>query len=528
MHKVIFNPRIAITAFVIVSFYFFGSINELWKRELDVWLIIYCLKTTIEVIASLYAFFYFFVSVYYRKPKNAAYACKNKEFFDEQTAVIYLCCDDFDPEALESIVNCCDDKLLNIMVHDDSFTLTNRDKVNKTVELLCLRYKKEIKIMRRKEREGGKPGALNYVVDNLTKDIKFIVICDSDSYFYDPSFFHKTLAYFKDASTALVQFRNIGHIDSGDPERYRILSESINFYDAFTYFLDKVGWSPFLGHNSMLRVSAIKEVGYFTPGQFADDIDFSIKLRLNGYGIKYARNIVCGERHPITYEALRLRTHKWAYGCTQILLSWSKNVISSTKLGIREKITFFLTISYYHSQLCLLLYLTIFYLILPFYDPDMGGVVNLFVSSGLILLLTFLPSITYFIYNRKSKVWFSTICLWGFTYGSQDFVIASSIFSGLSGKTKIWVPTNQKPKTHRVPTYYCESAFGSLIVAVALTNNPWLLLLPTTILFAGKFFFASWSNNLAFENHDLTLMEANKKSSFVRVFQSLCSLKSRR
>ena len=502
---------IVIAAFVTISFYFFGSINELWNRDLNGWLIIYCVKTTIEVIASVYAFFYLFVSVYYQKPKDAPPSFTTKEFINAQTVVTYLCCDDFDPEALESIVRNCDDNLLNIIVHDDSFSFANRDKIDEIVANLSQRYRKEIKIMRRKDRAGGKPGAVNNVINNLNKETEYLIICDSDSYFYDRSFFSRALSYFQDASIALVQFRNIGHVSFNDPKGYRVLSDSIDFYDAFTYFLDKVGWSPFLGHNAILRVSAIKKVGHFTPGQFADDIDYSVKLRLSGYEIKYARDIVCGERHPTTYEALRLRTHKWAYGCTQILLNWGRHVISSTELGFREKITFFLTISYYHLQFCLLFYLAIFYLILPFYDSDMGGIVNLFVSSGLILLLTFLPSITYFIYNKKSKAWFNTICLWGFTYGSQDFVVAKAIFNCFLGNNNVWIPTNQKSETNSSSAYFIETIFGILIVTVALINNPWLLILPTTILFSGKFFFSFWANKLIFEANEMTtIIEHNK------------------
>lgn len=100
----------------------------------------------------------------------------------------------------------------------------------------------------------------------------------------------------------------------------------------------------------MLRVSTIHSVGGFTPGQLADDIDYSVKLRLNGYRVVYARNIVGGERHPESHEALIRRTHKWAYGCTEILIRWGWQILTAPKIRALEKLTFFSTICYYQLQ----------------------------------------------------------------------------------------------------------------------------------------------------------------------------------
>jgi hypothetical protein len=294
---------------------------------------------------------------------------------------------------------------------------------------------------------------------------------------------------------AIVQFRNIGIAAQPEGAGYRILSESVNFYDVFVSFMDRFGWSPFLGHNALIRVSALREVGGLTPGQFADDIDLSAKLRMAGYQIRYARFISAGERHPISYQALRRRTEKWAYGCTQILLRWGIKILLSPLLNGTEKGTFFLTVTYYHFQALLLFYLTLFYLIIPFDDPFMGGTQSLLISAGLILLLTFLPSITYFLRGGRLRSWPAHVVVWGLTYGSQDFVILSSILRCVVRQRLTWVPTNTALSAQRCRWLFCEFCFGAAIVLVAAQQHPGLLLLPTTVLFAGKFLAAPWLNS---------------------------------
>jgi hypothetical protein len=273
----------------------------------------------------------------------------------------------------------------------------------------------------------------------------------------------------------------------------------VDFYDAFVSFMDRFGWSPFLGHNAIIRVSALRQVGGLTPGQFADDIDLSVKLRMSGYRARYARFASAGERHPVSYSALLRRTAKWSYGCTQILLRWGAAILWSRRLSLAEKATFALTVSYYHFQALLLLYLCLFYLVLPFAGPWMGGTGSLLVSASLILTLTFLPSITYYLRGGRLRHWPRAAAYWGFTYGSQDFTVVGAIARCVLRCGMDWVPTNASASVRARSRTLLEPIFGLLILAIAIIQHPALLLLPTTVLFVGKFLITPWLNAWFFQ-----------------------------
>ena len=485
------------TLIVSLSSWCFCRVNLSTIQDLGPWLPVYLVKLGIELIASSFATFYLLVAACYRPPGNSQPPQVFKNIAD-RLAVAYLCCDDLDENALHSLVDFCARTGTRLVIHDDSKSEENRSFVDQVGSEINKRYPR-VQILRRPDRSGGKPGAVNNLVKHLAPEIRYLLLCDSDSLLLDQDLLEHTLAMFDDPQVALVQFRNTGSRSLSDPPTYQRLTESSDFYDAVVSFIDEFGWSPFLGHNAVIRLSAFHAVGGFTPGQLADDIDFSAKLRLAGHKILYARPVRCGERHPHTHEALRRRTAKWAYGCTQVLLRWAKPIITSPILTVSEKVSFFLTVGYYHFQSLLLLYLTIFYLVLPFEHSRPIAMRSLLMSASLILLLTFFPSITYFARNGTIKDWPQTAACWGLTYGSQDFIIVKAIIRCLLRKTMPWVPTNRQDNTPSASSFAYEVCFGLLILAVALARRPVLLILPTTALFAGKFLLTPWLDKWIFK-----------------------------
>ncbi len=486
-----------ILVFVAVQVY--GNMNGIWDRQWDVWAVVYYAKTGIETIASGFAIFYILVALSYEKPMSSRCPTNSTKEYPN-VAFAYLCCDDLEHHALRSIVASGAKYLTHLVLHDDSSSEESRVAVDTAANVLGVEYAQPIQVLRRPHRVGGKPGAINNILKNLPPEIEFVLICDSDSFLPDSNFLEEALFYLNIPEVALVQFRNLGHTYAEDSHGYKILSISVDFYDAFVSFMDRYGWSPFLGHNALLRVSALREVGGFTLGQLADDIDYSVKLRLQGYTIRYAREVAAGERHPLTYEALRRRTQKWTYGCTQILMRWGWSVLTSNRLSPIDKVSFFLSVGYYHLQLLLLAYLTIFYIFLPFHDPKMGGTLHLMFSAGLILFFTFIPSIIYFARNRNFAAWPRSVLYWGFTYGSQDFVMLRALIRCLFRRHLGWLPTNSASARPRPDHFFPEVLFGALILAVSGAQHSTLLLLPTTILFAGKFLAAPYLNNWVFDN----------------------------
>lgn len=185
-------------------------------------------------------------------------------------------------------------------------------------------------------------------------------------------------------------------------------------------------------------------------------------------------------------------------------------------LSAGEKATFFLTVGYYHFQSLLLLYLTLFYLVLPIHDPMMGGTPSLLVSAALILLLTFIPSVTYFLRAGRLRSWPAHAVVWGLTYGSQDFVIVSAIMRCLFRRPLSWAPTNAAVLPRDVRGLAPEICFGASILVIAAVQHPALLLLPTTGLFAGKFLVASRLNSWMWRPGIVTITHPSVSSSTAR------------
>ena len=489
-------PRIALIFLLLLWSAYLSLVNGIME-PIDGWTLVLVTKVLIEVIASVFAIFYLFVALHYRTPAQTS---ETTELIREKSGtlmipkrigIIYLCCNDLDKDAVESILSCKYDHLVKLIVHDDSSDNESISEINRFVEEMRQRYDIEIILMRRSIKNGGKPGALNNIFATYHKEFDYFFICDSDSYIIDREFLNKSLCHFSDPNVALVQLRNIGITKKEDSVWYKLLSLSIDYYDTFTSFLSKFGWTPFLGHNALIKSEVIEKVGWFSPDQFADDIDYSVKLYLNGYRIVYARDVVCAEKHPETYRALRKRTHKWSLGCTQILRKWSWSIVWSDKVTFNEKVTFFLTVGYYPLQTLLFLYLFIFYLILPFNDRIHTNWVVLGIYAIFILFFTFFPSFTFFLRNRKVRDWFKVAPLWGLIYGSQDFVVAKALFSYVlrPAQKRIWEPTNSSLSRNKEMNLLgiLEIIFGLCIVLVPALINPILIMLPTTILFSVKF-----------------------------------------
>ena len=82
-----------------------------------------------------------------------------------------------EPACLESLCKTNTNGPFKIIVHDDSQTPDEKSKVDETVQSLSERYDVELEVLRRGNREGGKPGAMNYVLAREARE-KYMVKVD--------------------------------------------------------------------------------------------------------------------------------------------------------------------------------------------------------------------------------------------------------------------------------------------------------------------------------------------------------------
>ncbi|KAI1875914.1 uncharacterized protein JN550_001410 [Neoarthrinium moseri] len=101
-------------------------------------------------------------------------------------------------------------------------------------------------------------------------------------------------------------------------------------YSAIRYTVSNGDVAPFVGHNAMLRWSAIQEVGYededgyekfWSESHVSEDFDMSLRLQCSGYIIRLAAWAGDGFKEGVSltvYDELA-RWEKYAYGCNELL-----------------------------------------------------------------------------------------------------------------------------------------------------------------------------------------------------------------
>ncbi|KAK0654846.1 glycosyl transferase family group 2-domain-containing protein [Cercophora newfieldiana] len=101
-------------------------------------------------------------------------------------------------------------------------------------------------------------------------------------------------------------------------------------YSAIRYTVSNGDVAPFVGHNAILRWSAIQQVGYtdedgyekfWSESHVSEDFDMSLRLQCNGYIIRLAAWAGDGFKEGVSltvYDELA-RWEKYAYGCNELL-----------------------------------------------------------------------------------------------------------------------------------------------------------------------------------------------------------------
>lgn len=103
-------------------------------------------------------------------------------------------------------------------------------------------------------------------------------------------------------------------------------------YTAIKYTVSNGDVAPFVGHNAILRWSAIQQVSYvdedgyekfWSESHVSEDFDMSLRLQCNGYIIRLAAWAGDGFKEGVSltvYDELA-RWEKYAYGCNELLFN---------------------------------------------------------------------------------------------------------------------------------------------------------------------------------------------------------------
>jgi cellulose synthase/poly-beta-1,6-N-acetylglucosamine synthase-like glycosyltransferase len=506
------KPRQHVAYIILVSAVLFGCsysayvVDSVSGANLDIseWLLLLG-KTAVELVAASYGIAFLVSALAFLLIREPATRVRHRGSATEPpVGIIYLCYDDADWSALESLTRLSYGGPLFLVIHDDSRGERARETVDAMASHLATRRDWDVRVLRRPHKSGGKAGAVNYALDETAYLYEYFLLCDNDSTVLDPDTIQRALAHMHASHVGGVQFRSVPVADPGYCGANRRLAESIGAFHAFLAPAAQYGWMPFIGHNALLRTGAVQQVGGLTPDFFSDDLDLTVRLNLAGFRITYAPEIEMGEKHPPSYTAFRKRSYKWAYGCVQTLRAHSWNVLTAPQFSFAEKLSFFQFAGFYCLQSLLLAYLCFALIAVPL--GALGTFVPEFIPSlivGAVLVgLVYAPLLSFYVKTpaKRRSGWLTTLLLCGLVYGGTDFSVFRGVTDALRRRRRAWIPTNGVSATAIDPALFGEAGFGLVLLSVPIVYFPELLYLPAWFVFAGKFLFGP-ALSLVYRDH---------------------------
>lgn len=196
----------------------------------------------------------------------------------------------------------------------------DRDWLESLCEELGVRY------VRREEHAHAKAGNLNHALALMAREeaegadpIDLVAVLDCD-HVPLPGFLTSTLGYFEDDRIALVQapqaFFNSGAFDDDG-----YTGEQGLFFNVQLAARQHAGAGTFwCGSTSVLRVSALREVGGVAAETVTEDMHTTLKLQQLGWRTAYHHQNLALGLAPATPEQYLVQRRRWGMGAMQVLV----------------------------------------------------------------------------------------------------------------------------------------------------------------------------------------------------------------
>jgi len=192
------------------------------------------------------------------------------------------------------------------------------------VEEMCIAY--GARYVRRAVHDHAKAGNMNHALSLMAAEkaaggpgIDIIAVLDCD-HVPLPTFLTATLGWFNDPEIALIQgpqsFYNGGAFDDDG-----ITGEQGTFFNVLMASRNVPGAGPFwCGSTSLLRLSALEEVGGVATETITEDMHTTLKLIRRGWRTVYHHQTLAVGLAPATPDQYLLQRRRWGMGAMQILV----------------------------------------------------------------------------------------------------------------------------------------------------------------------------------------------------------------
>ena len=194
------------------------------------------------------------------------------------------------------------------------------------VELLCrelgVRYFSRRPVNRYNQLDGRfagrtKGGNHNAWYDAHGRHYDIVAQIDTD-FVPRRDFLTRTLGYFSDERVAFVGTPQVyGNEDQSAVAR-GASQQLYRFYGAIMRGLAGRAWATMIGANHIVRVAALKDIGYYA-GHLTEDLLTGMRLHASGWTSAYVPVQLAIGEGPATWQAYFNQQMRWAFGCMDIL-----------------------------------------------------------------------------------------------------------------------------------------------------------------------------------------------------------------
>ena len=212
---------------------------------------------------------------------------------------------------------------------------------------------KDFVLFHRPSKDGFKAGSLRKLQTYLERrHTRYMYLLDAD-WKPQPDALERSLEVLEAKDDiAFVQTKRVAF-----PYGMNIFQKYVALSEEGCYYVDFEG-RQVLGHPAlfsgcctMLRLSAIKQVGGFTPGHLTEDIDLTNRFWLAGWKGIYLGNVVNYGEVPFTLDHFRRQQERWCTGTARVLRDYFWAIVKTNKLTMSAKLSAIRQNAYYATPM---------------------------------------------------------------------------------------------------------------------------------------------------------------------------------
>ena len=252
---------------------------------------------------------------------------------------IHLPCHNEPPDMVILTLNslaALDYQNFEVLVIDNN---TEKDEIWQPVQAHCGKLGARFKFFHLRPWPGYKAGALNFALENTCKDADIIAVVDSD-YAVRADWLIALVSYFADPKVAIVQCPQAHRDFENNAFRRMCNFEYDGFFRIGMHHRNERNALIQHGTMTMVRASALLEVGGWAQWCICEDAELGLKLMAKGYEANYVDVVMGQGLTPADFTAYKSQRFRWAFGAMQILKAHSNLMLGKSGLTIGQRYHF--------------------------------------------------------------------------------------------------------------------------------------------------------------------------------------------